>query len=284
MKIIIDCSWLCYRSSFGIGDLSYNNRSVHIIFDFLRHLLKLAMDFNHPQFVFCWDSKNSWRKIYSPIYKGNRGTDLTSEELAVREDIYGQINDLRKIVLPYMGFKNSFWQNGYEADDLIASVVQSNYDDFVIVAADEDLFQLLANNVQLFNLKRIYKDSDFNEQFGIQPNQWAEVKAIAGCSGDNIIGIKGVGDKTAAKYLRGELKGKAKEGIESIKGCQIKEFNLFLTLLPFKGSKPLKSCLIVSDDLMEDAFKAIFGQYGFKSFLKDEQWAKWQEAFELRGF
>ncbi|MDD5053483.1 MAG: hypothetical protein PHO27_12180 [Sulfuricurvum sp.] len=284
-KIILDCNWLCYRSAFGMTSLSYENKSVHVVFDFIRQLLVLAEKFKCHDFVFCWDSRNSWRKVYSPEYKNNRHKDLTAEQAEDLADTYRQMDDLRNMVLPYMGFKNILYQSGYEADDLIAVAV----DDLkaldkhcTIVSSDEDLFQLLDINVQLHNFKRNFRLSDFMEQYySIKASQWAEVKAISGCPGDNVVGIKGVGDKTAAKYIAGILKGKAKDTIESTEGCQIKAFNLPLVRLPYSGKKAIKKLEIVPDEISEDKFQDMFGQYGFKSFLKEENWKKWEEAFEF---
>jgi len=279
MKIIIDCNWICYRAAYGMTNLSYQNKQVHIIFDFVRQLLILAKKFDCHDFVFCWDSRNSWRKVHSPIYKGNRHKDLNAEQAADLQDTYRQMNDLRMMVLPYMGFNNVFYQSGYEADDLIAKVVKDNKGLFVIVSSDEDLFQLLSEGVRLYNLKRIFGKEDFCNHYGILPSRWPEVKAIAGCPGDTVIGIKGVGEKTATKYLRGQLKGKAKDTIESTEGCQIKAFNLPLVLIPFVGQKPLKSLQIMSDEISEDKFQNMFGQYGFRHFLKEENWKQWQQHF-----
>ena len=281
MQIILDCNWICYRAAFGMSNLSYDNKQVHIIFDFIRQLLVLAKKFDCSNFVFCFDSRNSWRKIYSPIYKSNRHKDLTPEQEADLVDTFRQMVDLRQIVLPYMGFRNIFYQSGYEADDLIAKTIKDNEGKFMVVSSDEDLFQLLDSDVNLYNFKRILSYADFCETYKILPIQWPEVKAIAGCSGDNVIGIRGIGEKSAAKYLTGKLKGKSKEGIESIEGCRIKAFNLPLVLLPFNGKKPLRSCQIVPDEISEDRFSSMFGQYGFRSFLNEENWKKWGEVFRF---
>jgi DNA polymerase-1 len=111
-----------------------------------------------------------------------------------------------------MGFKNIFLKRGYESDDLIASLVRSSLEDkkasIVIVSADHDLYQLISSqtSVYLLNKKKLYTQEDFTKEWGISPTQWIDVKSIAGCNSDNIIGIDGVGEVLAAKYIRGQIK------------------------------------------------------------------------------
>ena len=276
MKIVFDCSYVAYRSAFGMEELSYNQQKVHVIFDFLRQILKAAEDFKSRDFIFCWDSEHSWRKIYSPTYKLKRGESKLKFDIV---DFHRQLNDLRKMVLPYMGFRNSFHQNGYEGDDTIASVVLNNDEDFLIASNDEDLFQLLSDRVHLYNFKRVLDEGTFAQTFySIQPKDWIQVKAIAGCSGDEVNGIEKVGDITAAKYLAGILPdGKIKKKIESKEGQQIAAFNTPLVRLPYQGPKSLRICSLVDDELSWDMFQMIFKQYGFNSFIK--QWDRWEDAF-----
>lgn len=283
MKIIIDTSFVCYRSLYGMPQLSKDEKNTHIIFNFLNIVLKLALEFKTSDFIFVFDSRNSYRELVYPQYKENRKkTDRTEQEKIDFKDMLRQREDLRTKVLPYMGFKNIFMQSGYESDDIIAKIVKKyKKDQFLVVQRDEDLYQLLeGQRVVLYDLKNKYTEEMFRkEYFDIHPEKWEYVKSIAGCSGDNIAGIERVGDITAAKYLAGLLKpGKVLSKIEEQRE-HFTDINFPLVSLPYsKGIKPLKIELQM-DTLDLDNFKILFGQYGFRYFLSEKIWDKWATMF-----
>jgi 5'-3' exonuclease len=72
----------------------------------------------------------------------------------------------------------------------------------VIVTGDGDLYQLLSKRVSVYHPqpKKIVTAASFMESYGISPPEWAKVKAVAGCKGDDVPGIDGVGEKTAAAF------------------------------------------------------------------------------------
>ena len=284
MKIIIDTSFVCYRSLYGMPQLSNDEKNTHVIFNFLNIVLKLALEFKASDFVFAFDSKNSYRKLVYPQYKENRKTktDRTEQEQIDFKDMLRQRGDLKNKVLPYLGFKNIFEQSGYESDDIIAEIVKKYREDqFLVVQRDEDLYQLLEKErVILYDLKEKYTEEMFRKKyFNIHPNEWRYVKSISGCSGDNIVGIERVGDITAAKYLAGLLRaGKILSKIEEQRSDFI-EINFPLVSLPYsKGIRPLKIEL-QQDEIDLDNFKSLFGQYGFRYFLSEKVWDKWIQAF-----
>jgi 5'-3' exonuclease len=286
MKLIIDSSALCYRSFFTIKDLSYEQRKVGVIFGFIKQIFSLAQKFNTSEFIFCFDSKQSYRSLVYPSYKSNRKKDMTEQERSEMEQAYGQFDEIRETLLPLMGFKNIFRQNGYEADDLVAWCVARFPDDYIIVSQDNDLLQLIQStrfvSIKWYNFKAITDEAEFTKNwFGLKPKHWALVKAIAGCSGDGVVGIAGVGEITAAKYIAGLLKGKSLEKIESDEGKELAEMNYQLVSLPFNGVKPINILELKEDEISLSAFKCILGQYGFRSLLKDEEIEKWKKSFRL---
>ncbi|MFA7099906.1 MAG: hypothetical protein WC143_07490 [Eubacteriales bacterium] len=284
MKIIMDCHYVTYRGAYGMENLSYDGQQTHIIFDFMRQVLKLALKFQTDQFIFCFDSANSYRELVYPAYKDHRKDDKkTPEEIAIIKEIRRQRYELREKVLPYIGFKNIFMQSGYESDDIIALIVKNNSDEeFVVVAKDKDLYQFLeSDRVKLYDFKKLYTQANFEDEYlGLKPEQWSRVKAIAGCRSDNVAGIEGIGDKTAVKYLLGMLKnGKIFDKINSDESKKLIETNLPLVSLPYSnGRKQLKVDLVV-DEIDLNMMKSCFGQYGFRYFLQEEQWDKWETAF-----
>ena len=114
--------------------------------------------------------------------------------------------------------------------------------------------------------------------FGLGPWYWGEVKAIAGCDGDNVKGIKGVGETFALKYLKGELSGKKFEDIEKSKG--VIERNRKLVHLPFRWKDKIPDCKIDGEEVFKKKnFIDVFTEYDFVSFLRKEKFSKWLEIF-----
>ena len=105
---------------------------------------------------------------------------------------------------------------------------------FVIVSTDQDLWQLLSGDrVTVWNprTKKMLTEQAFRERWGIGPSQWADVKAIAGCPGDGVPGVPGVGEKTAAKFMAGRLKDTTKAYNRVVEANDLWERNLRLVRL-----------------------------------------------------
>lgn len=267
--LLLDCNYLCHRVKHSMAGLNYGGTPTGVIYGFLRYLPALQDLFRTSHFVFCWDSKTSKRKEIFPEYKANRHTKELSKEEAVFENAFKyQMIKLRRQYLPMIGFRNIFVQKGYESDDIIASICASlnGYDEAVIVSCDKDLYQLIQSNISFYDVRpnKILTTQGFKKQHDIIPFYWSLVKTLAGCSTDNVPGIKGVGEKTAVKYLKGELKKstKAHQAIESKQGQEIYERNYNLVRLPFKGTKIFK---LKPDKLSPAGWGKVTEMLGMKS-------------------
>lgn len=280
MIILIDANNLCYIAHYTVGDLSIEEKRVGVIFGFMKKLLVMSRDFDTNEFAFFFDHRRSYRRVLYPQYKHKRRENLSPQEYLDKQLVYEQVDELRSKLLPQMGFNNVFSRPGYEADDLIAEVALNvRPHENVIVSGDHDLYQLLTHSKGLYNAKakKLYTAIDFEKEFGVGADRWAEVKSYAGCSTDNVEGIKGVGEKTAIKYLLGQLKGKKLQAIENGKQCV--PLNQRLVCLPFRGPKPLKIEL-QQDNLTQRMFFQTFDSLRFNSFIKD--FDKWIGYFRLK--
>ncbi len=126
---------------------------------------------------------------------------------------------------------------GYEADDLIAQACQQlpEEDQIVIVSNDQDLYQLLSDRVSIFKKGDYYRADHFWNDYDIEPAMWPRIKAVAGCSSDNIKGVRRIGVATAVKYVKGVLN----QGVCSEKIAESQNLideNLKLVELPFEGT------------------------------------------------
>ncbi len=253
-----------------MGRLTNGTTPTGVIFGFLKTILALQSLFNTKHIVFCWDSKFSKRKEIFPGYKQKRKermNEWTDEEEQFEKEFRFQMKKLRKEYLRRVGYRNIFCQKGYEGDDLIASIC-SNLpadDDAIIISGDHDLYQCIKFNVSFYNPIKGKKLTlqRFKKKYGIIPNQWATVKILAGCSTDEIPGIKGVGEKTAIKYLRRKLKKTSKiyQRIEE-KSFDMTLTNCPLVCLPMKGTKTFK---LKNDQISKKGWREVTEELGMKS-------------------
>lgn len=283
--IIVDSDFICYQNKHAMKNLSWEDKRTGIIFGFLRDTLSLAKKLECDKFIFVWDSKESNRKKIFPDYKANRTLKKRSpEEEELSKLARPQFDIIRTEILPELGFKNNFIQDGLEGDDLIARLVLDySWTNFAIVTVDNDLYQTLRKNAFIYNprKKKRYTISNFKSEWGINPWQWSSVLGIAGCPTDNVPGINGVGKPTAIKYLKGELPPSRKvvQRILSREGQKIKTRNDWLVKLPFYSTTPMT--VRSKQRLSKDSFIKVCRRYGFESFLRKEKYKEWKEVMKL---
>ncbi len=281
IKIVVDCNNVCYREAFKLGDLSYNEKQTGIIFGFLREIYKLHKIYKTNSFIFCWDSKESIRKKQYPGYKSKRA-DKREFDIS----IYEQFDLLRTRILPKIGFNNNFIIEGLESDDLIAEVVLYTIPwpgRIAIVSSDTDLYQLLIDpKIWMYNLntKREFTNVDFTNKYRINPEEWIQVKAIAGCTTDEVKGIKGVGELTAIKYIKRELNKKCKAYKAIMEGEDIIHKNMQMVKLPHSDITKFPRIELKKDKLSIDGFIGVCQTFGFKSFMEEGSLNKWKELLK----
>ena len=293
MKVLIDGDNVGWTAHYSQGELSVDDLLTGTIFGFLRMIFSIADRFTTNQFIFCWDSRKSYRKKIYPEYKEKRhAKELTEEELRIKMEVRRQFVELRKYVLPKMGFKNSIRRVGYEADDLIASVaIRNKMDEFAIVSTDNDLYQLLGYNCFIFNpINKVKMTAKrFKMEYGISHKQWAFAKSIGGCSSDEVAGIKGAGDpknnpqSKAIAFVKGELtEGVVFDRIQSKEGKKIIVRNRKLIKLPYRNSKALLKVNIKrGDKFNKKNWIEVFDRYDFRYFMQSKQLEKLEELFGI---
>lgn len=231
--VACDCDYLCWRAFYTTGDLDNG-----VCFGFLKEIQYISGVFDPSTLIFCFDKGSPLRRIDYPQYKTNRHTDPE-----IRKEVKHQIRLLRKVYLPELGFSNIFCQKGYEGDDCLAAVaLQGNFDRLTLVSGDQDLYQLLNKRVSVHhpNHRHTVTEESFSQEYGVTPLQWIDVKSMAGCSSDNIDGIKGVGEKTACKFLNGTLKSSSVSFERIVKGNQLWKKNRHIVRLPYPGMDSFK--------------------------------------------
>uniref|UniRef100_A0A6M3LV35 Putative exonuclease n=1 Tax=viral metagenome TaxID=1070528 RepID=A0A6M3LV35_9ZZZZ len=280
--IIVDCNYLGFVNKYALSEgLTYRGGRTEIVFGFFRQILEIAKRFETTHFAFCWDSKESLRKKIFPDYKANRHKeDRSEEEKSSDIEVFKQFDEIRLIGLKLFGFENIFHKEGYEGDDLMASIVKMRQGINIVISTDNDLFQLL-DFCSLYNLskKEMTTKKIFTCNYSIEPDQWVEVKALAGCKSDYVPGIPGVGEKTAIKYLKGELK--SSRTLEKIQSSDsIIKRNRTLVSLPLEGLEvlPLRKA---KKNWTVDQFISFCKHYGFQSFLREKTKKEWIKTFHM---
>ena len=216
-------------------------RTANPLIGFIQSIKQLNDRFDTDQFIFCFDYGRLKREDLLPGYKDRSDVDDSMKEMRIEAKT--QIEVLRRSLLTKWGFANQFCQRGYEADDIMASVVLNNFQDpereAVIVSADHDLYQLLQDNVLVYdpNQKKLTSAETFRRQWNIEPEQWPYVKAIAGCTSDKVPGLKGIGEKTAAQFIAGSLGMHTKKYATIADSSEAEMLErLRLVRLPFEGT------------------------------------------------
>ncbi len=179
------------------------------IFGFFRMLAKLLFDLKPDYLLVVFDPpKETFRHAMYPAYKANRKE--TPEELKLQLDEVIQL-------CHSLGFPVYIPENE-EADDYIASFAEQARQmplEIEIASSDKDLFNILRPGVTLLRAKKgvtefIKIDENFvQKELGVSCQSIPDYMALTGDASDNIPGVKGVGEKTAAKLIAefGSLEG-----------------------------------------------------------------------------
>lgn len=220
--LIIDTSYLIYRSYFAYPHLTYQQQPVGAFFGFAKTIMYLIDQYKPEYLIFANDTpKPTWRHKVLKDYKAGR----PEIEATMVEQIPLILNWIQKITT------NVLVNEGFEADDCIYTACKEllsgglpesteeglfsskNPNDakitIYIMSSDRDLYQLLVfpevNFIQSKTLKdgvQLFGQHEFISKYELMPEQWVDYKALVGDTSDNLKGLPGVGPKTATKILQ----------------------------------------------------------------------------------
>lgn len=187
----------------GVKGVHNDGANVGGVFHFVNILRKFLEEHNHDKVVVFWDgdSDSYLRKSIYPQYKGNRGNDMNEYE-------YQSYIEQKSRVKQYLEevFVRQVMMGSNEADDLIAYYCKiAKEEEIIIFSGDNDLTQLISERVTIYSprTKRYvrYGDKVTINKVDIPHYNVLLAKIFAGDSSDNILGIKGVGEKTLVKLF-----------------------------------------------------------------------------------
>lgn len=202
--VLIDGKSVFYRGYYAMGALSLSDGTpTGGVYGFAAIAMEIVKKLNPTKVVVAWDSKTSTakRKALFKDYKAGR--------VKPGEDFYTQIPLLKELV------KNLGWSfielDEYEADDIIGTLSKQadeagDYETYII-SSDLDMLQIVDKNTHMWRILKGFSNiekidvSEVEEKYGIKKSQFLDLKALKGDASDNIPGVPGIGEKTAAKLL-----------------------------------------------------------------------------------
>ena len=282
--VLIDVSYLAHRARFALKGMEYDDFPTGIIFGFFEQLRTICQNPKVKSNKVClfFDSKKSYRRKAYPPYKRKRKDERTEEEKKQIEEMYFQVRLLHEQILPDIGI-HTYRQIGLESDDLIAMAAQQisrRNGKAILITSDGDLYQCISPTVSWFDPGKdlLLTPESFLIKKGIEASRWGTVKALAGCSSDNVKGIKGIGEKTAIQFLTHTLPTNHKryQAITSSEGVDIFNRNKKLVILPHKKTRRVK---LKRPKYNPDAFFHYCERYGILSYLKGGKKREWLYLF-----
>lgn len=234
--MLMDGHSLAYRAFFALPAENFTTATgqpTNAIYGFASMLANTLRDEAPTHFAVAFDvSRKTWRSEEFTEYKANRSK--TPDEFKGQVELIGELLDAMHV--------SRFAIDGFEADDVIATLAtQAEAEGFevLIVTGDRDSFQLVSEHTTvLYPTKGVSELTRFTpekvvEKYGLTPAQYPDFAALRGDPSDNLPGIPGVGEKTAAKWINqfgsfadlvervDEVKGKAgqnlRDHLESVK-------------------------------------------------------------------
>lgn len=223
--LILDSNSLMNRAFYAIPALS-NNEGVYTnaIYGFTNMLFKLQSEIK-PEFIVAAFDKSA------PTFRHREFTEYKAGRKKMPSELGGQF-PLIKEILTNLGV-DIYEQDGFEADDVIGTIAKKAAEkgiEVYIVTGDKDAFQLADDNINVIFTKKgvtetiVYNKESFQNEFGVSPIQFIDVKALMGDKSDNIPGVPGVGEKTAFKLIQsfGSLE-EVLNNIDKVSGNKLKE-------------------------------------------------------------
>jgi len=279
--LLIDGTGLIFRAYYSIqsGMTAPDGRPVNAVYGLTRMLMKAFRDVPSTAGAVVFDAgKKTFRNEMFPAYKAQRPSP--PDDLCVQFDLCRETVEATQVPV--------LVEPGFEADDIIATLARQAQEAghaVTILTSDRDILQLLSPYCELlmpagrgeFNTQTL---ETFDEKYGFPIDRFVDFKAIMGDPSDNIPGVKGIGEKGAAKLVstHGKLE-KIYANIDLVKpdGVQKKLRGAKDEVFMFRDLVTLKSDVPVEYDFSGrtlphfggEEFQDLLGQFGFGGIRKD---------------
>lgn len=277
---LIDANSLFYRAYFAIKAqlTTSSGQPTNAVFGFIKMVRRILEDLKPQYLAVCFDvSKKTHRNEKFADYKVHRAP--------MPEPLVAQVPVIREVVAAYNFI--SFGVEGFEADDLIATLVSKvgeKVDKVVIVSSDKDILQLVSDHVEVYNPYKedgiVFTRKTVEEKFGVAPEHIVDLIALMGDASDNIPGARGIGEKTALELLNrfkdteeliANASGIKKEGVRKIVEDNVEQIRLSKDLARLRHDVPIEVHLKDLELKGPDTEKLwqLFTRLEFRGFLKE---------------
>ena len=200
--MLLDSNGLIYRGYHALPPLTTSKGElVNAVFGFCSILLRGIQDLQPEYVAACFD-------LPGPTFRHEQFAGYKATRAAMPDDLRSQFPKVREVVaalrIPV------YEMAGYEADDVIGTITRDldkRGIDTTVVTGDLDMLQIVTEHTRLMTTRQgvdatVYYDSArIWERFELRPDQMIDYKALKGDPTDNIPGVPGVGEKTAAKLV-----------------------------------------------------------------------------------
>ena len=201
--MLLDGNGLIYRGYFALPPLTTSKGElVNAVFGFCSIVLRGIQDLRPEYVAVAFD-------LQGPTFRHEQYAEYKATRQRMPDDLRDQFPKVREVVkalrIPVYELP------GYEADDVIGTIVvdaERRGLDTTIVTGDLDMLQLVTDQTRLMTTRSgventiLYDPARIRERFDLVPGQMIDYKALKGDPTDNIPGVPGVGEKTAAKLIR----------------------------------------------------------------------------------
>ncbi len=201
--MLLDGNGLIYRGYFALPPLTTSKGElVNAVFGFCSIVLRGIQDVRPDYIAVAFD-------LAGPTFRHEQYAEYKATRQRMPDDLRDQFPKVREVVkalrIPV------FEREGYEADDVIGTLVveaEKRGLETTIVTGDLDMLQIVSDRTRLMTTRSgventvLYDPARIDERFGLRPDQMIDYKALKGDPTDNIPGVPGVGEKTAAKLVR----------------------------------------------------------------------------------
>lgn len=201
--LLIDGHSQAYRAYFGVKTplTTRLGEPTAAVYGFARKLLATIKEQKPDWYTVAFDVGDTWRHAEFPAYKATR--DSMPSDMSTQMDRIAEL--LRALDIPIVTRTN------FEADDVIGTLAcqaAAAGNDVLIMTGDRDMFQLVDEHVRILYtsggpkpVTKVMGAAEVRERYEVDPSQFVDYKALLGDNSDNIPGVAGVGEKTAAKLI-----------------------------------------------------------------------------------
>ncbi len=203
--VIIDGNALVHRAFHALPPTmsTKSGEIVNAVYGFTLTLLKVLKDLKPDYLAVTFD-------LAGPTFRHREYTEYKANRIKQVDELYQQFPRIKQVVKSFS--IPIYEKSGYEADDLIATLVKNKEVEktkSIIVTGDLDTLQLVDENTQVYTMRKgiadtlTYDVAEVKRRFdGLTPEQMVDFKALRGDPSDNVPGVRGIGEKGAINLLK----------------------------------------------------------------------------------